>query len=396
MTLALREQPVISEASVPSVGSLGGDVLLNGGAMTQTRTSYATAVAVQKPRILASVQRRLIEEADLAGEDFFYGWGTGNDKIEGGSIDLALAAVRCWGNCAVELLPVVETAHAWIFTAAFVDLETGFTLSRQFRQSKSSKVFGKHDEERKMDIRFQIGQSKAIRNVVLNAVPRSLTNGAMDQAKAGVRAKLEKFIEDKGLPAAVQMVLRGLAKHGVTEERVLSKVAVANKTAVTIDHLISLRGDLAALDAGRDWPAELFPDPKAPPAGGLADRLKDKAPAATDAEGDQRTEDEIAEAARLAANNPPNYPVPSDEPEQAAPAAAQADAPTYQQLRERITDYAPSTGLESPDAALPILDGFIRAEFGKGSKAATPVIWNAVPADQRAAFVAGLKQRAWK
>lgn len=277
MTLALREQPqVIGEASAPSVGSVAGDVMLNGGAMTQTRGSYATAVAVQKPRVLAAVQRRLGEEADLAGEDFFYGWGDKNDRIEGGSIDLALAAVRCWGNCAVELLPVVETATAWIFTAAFVDLETGFTLSRQFRQSKSSKVFGKHDEERKMDIRFQIGQSKAIRNVVLNAVPRSLTNGAMEQAKAGVRSKLEGFINTNGLPAATQMVLRGLAKHGVNEERVLSKVGVANKTAITIDHLIVLRGDLAALDAGRDWPSELFPEAKAE-AGNLADRLAPKA-----------------------------------------------------------------------------------------------------------------------
>ena len=29
-----------------------------------------------------------------------------------------------------------ETPDAWIFTGHFIDLETGFTLSRQFRQSK--------------------------------------------------------------------------------------------------------------------------------------------------------------------------------------------------------------------------------------------------------------------
>lgn len=222
-------------------------------------TAHATAVAVQIPRRLPDVLRRLEEEAALAGEDFYYGWGAGKDKIEGASVKLAMAAVRCFGNSAVEMMPIQELPDSWVFTAVFVDLETGFTLSRQFRQSKGWKVFGKHDAERKDDIRFQIGQSKAVRNVVLNALPVSLIDRAMEKAKEGVKVRLQQYINDKGLPAATDLVFRALAKQGVVEQRVLDRLGIAAKTAVEIDHLVMLRGDLAALEKGQERADALFP-----------------------------------------------------------------------------------------------------------------------------------------
>jgi hypothetical protein len=244
--------------------------LPGGQVATRVQGSYVTAVAVQKPRTLPTVQRRLEEEATLAGESFYYGWAAGGERIEGPSVKLAMAAVRCWGNCSVELRPVQETHDAWVFTAAFVDYETGFTLERQFRQAKSWKVHGRHDEARKEDIRFQIGQSKAIRNVVLNALPIGLIDRALDIAKDGARAKLEKFIagidakqgKGKGLVQAVDMVLKGLAKHGVKEDTVLRKLEIADRKAIDLDRLLILRGDLAALDSGEARGEELYPATK--------------------------------------------------------------------------------------------------------------------------------------
>src|ERR1700733_12715611 len=150
-------------------GEAAQDHLAQGRSIQRVQTGYCTAVAVQKPRSLVVVKKRLDEEAALAGEDFFYGWGAGKDRVEGPSVGLAMAAVRCWGNCAIEALPVQDLGDSWVFTSAFIDLETGFTLTRQFRQSKKWTVHGKMDGERKDDVRFQIGQSKSARNVALNA-----------------------------------------------------------------------------------------------------------------------------------------------------------------------------------------------------------------------------------
>lgn len=242
-------------------------------------TGYATAIAVQKPRSLAEVSRRLNEEATLAGEAFYYGWGAGKDRIEGASIKLANAAVRCYGNCAIEMAPLQETHDAWIFTAMFIDLETGFTLPRQFRQSKKWVVYGKHDEARKEDIRFQIGQSKAIRNLVLNAMPIGLIDQAMEVAMSGARKKLEAYIAGidkaqgagKGLVQAVDMVMKGLAKHSAKEEAVLLKIGVAERKGIDLDRLLMLRANLTALDNGEVRVEELYPPTKTDT---LADRME--------------------------------------------------------------------------------------------------------------------------
>lgn len=227
--------------------------------LQQVKTTYTTALAVQKPRDLMVVHKAIQAEAALAGESFYYGWGSGSDKIEGPSIKLAMAAARCYGNAAVDMLPVQELDDSWIMTAVFVDLETGFTLTRQFRQSKNSKVHGKHDAERKDDMRFQIGQSKAVRNVVVNAVPEFLIDAAIESAKSGVRKKIEAFVGKNGVAAAIDMVVKGLKKHGVQEIDILEKCKVAEIKAISVDHIVMLRGDLYALDNGQEYASTLFP-----------------------------------------------------------------------------------------------------------------------------------------
>lgn len=222
---------------------------------------YTTAMRVDRKRDVNDVLRRLLEEANLAGEDFYYGWGVGKDAIEGPSQELAHALARCWGNCVVEPLPMSETPDAWVFTARFVDLETGFTIARQFRQSKKWTVHGKMDAERKDDIRFQIGQSKAARNVVLKALPSWIVTQALTKAKEGVRKKIESLIASRGLVFAIDAACAALAKAGVTEDRLLAKLGVAARGGLNVDHLVTLKGDLAAILAGRERAETIFPAP---------------------------------------------------------------------------------------------------------------------------------------
>lgn len=240
-------------------GDMEATALVSQQTMMQTRSSYSTAMQVQRPRSLAKVEKALLDEARHAGESFYYGWGAGGNKVEGPSQELAHAMARCWGNCAVEPGAIQETADSWIVPAGFVDLETGFTLVRQFRQSKKWTVHGKFDAERKDDVRFQIGQSKAARNVILKALPKWLANKAMEEAKAGVRKKIEDYINRNGLPAAVDYTIKTLEKEGVKEERVLLKFELADRRGLTIDHLVTLKGDIHAIQNGLDWPDALFP-----------------------------------------------------------------------------------------------------------------------------------------
>lgn len=283
----------------------------------QVKNRYTTAMSVQKVRNLPDVDRRANEEAAMLGADSFYAWGQGKDRVEGPSVKLAMALVRIYGNCAVDLDEVQESRDAWIFTARFVDLETGFTLSRQFRQSKTWTVYGKFDEARKEDIRFQIGQSKATRNVILNALPSWLVSHAIDRAKGGVRDAIERAIADPkiGMEKVIDKAIRVLGELGVPENRILATMGRSLKGALTVEDLVVLQGNAAALKSGSESVDVLFPvkeenpaEPVGTRAQSLVDEIKAKngdkpaEPNPEPAPGDAERKAKIAEQARKSKN----------------------------------------------------------------------------------------------
>lgn len=250
--------------------------VIQGGPTTNFNTSalsreYYTARTIGIPRNLNRSRKGFLAEANIAGEAFFYIWDNkkddkakGGDKtkkkpVEGPSIDCAMAGLRNWGNVAQEMMPLQEERDSWIMTARIIDLETGFTTERQFRQSKNWTVYGNFDAARKEDIRFQIGQSKAIRNCALNFLPSWYIAAAMIAAKDGVRNRILKYIQDHGKDSAISHVLHGLAKHGVTEAAILHKFEFASLSGFDVDEIIVLRSDLAALDSGHESADVLFP-----------------------------------------------------------------------------------------------------------------------------------------
>jgi hypothetical protein len=244
--------------------------------LQQVKTPYVTAVQVQRARDMVQVEKDFLYEASQLDENAFYAWGEGKDHVEGPSIELALAAVRCYGNCAVDQGPVEETYDAYIFTSYFIDLERGTTLPRKFRQSKDWKVYGRLDDERKADIRFQIGQSKANRNVILNGFPHWLMARGIEVAKRGVRTKIEEFIEKNSIEAARQRVLASLLKVGVDEPRVLAKLGRSGVGGITVEDLVRLQGDFRAIEAGAEPAATLFPKTEEEKVAGRSQDLKER------------------------------------------------------------------------------------------------------------------------
>jgi hypothetical protein len=171
--------------------------------------------------------------------------------------------------------PVQQDAEAWYFTHWFVDLETNVATPRQWREGKRSVVDGKMDEERKMQVRFNRGQSKNIRNLIVHAIPEWLVNKAIAEAKGGVRSKIEQFIEKNSLAAAQEYVVKALSRHGVTAEQILAKTMRDKVEGLDVDDIVSLNGDLKAIESGSENAATLFPTGRTEPAKmDLKDKLK--------------------------------------------------------------------------------------------------------------------------
>ncbi len=222
----------------------------------QTKNRYVTAMQVIKPRNLNRVISKCVEEASIAGEEFIYSWKQGGSIIEGLTIGAALSIVRNFGNSFVDV-EIEERETAYIFTAYFCDLETGFNLSRSFRQNKASPKTkqGKdiYEGERGTDIIFQIGQSKAIRNVILNAVPRWLATKVLDEAKNNAMATINNMGEVK----ARDMILRKIANLKVD----LPRVEAIYGKAKSWDKikLVQLSSALRSLENGYEDEETLFP-----------------------------------------------------------------------------------------------------------------------------------------
>jgi hypothetical protein len=213
------------------MGSDAGALLAGGATLQRMGTGYQSAIRVQMPRDIERVRDAVIKEAAMAADSFFYFWqqktrvkdADGNWKeeladIEGPSIQGAMIMIRNWGNCACPIELVQDAPQHWILKSTFIDFETGFNLERLFRQRKAA-MKGDYEPERQMDIAFQVGQSKAQRNVVDKAMPIWLVEAAMEAAKAAALAKSDAQIAKK-----TQAAIKAFGKRGVTQEMLEARV----------------------------------------------------------------------------------------------------------------------------------------------------------------------------
>jgi len=246
-------------SGLPDEMSAGEKMLIEGKSLQKIQTTYTTAIAVQKPRSIARVAHNVLEEAKLAGASFYYGWTAktknGPVRIEGPSIDLAMCLARHYGNCAIDI-EGTETPTHFMLKGIFIDLESGFTCPRLFRQRKTQSLGGKmeKDADRQEDIVFQIGQSKAIRNAIIRAMPAWLIEQAIEMAK---QAELGK-IKPENIHLARTRVLNFFAPYGITPERIEAKMG-RKVDDWTAQDIVDLRGMATALKEGRVSAEELFP-----------------------------------------------------------------------------------------------------------------------------------------
>ena len=245
-----------------------------GNTMQRTQTAYTTAVSVQHPRSIAKIAHNMMEESRMAGKSFYYRWQVnskdGKKTVEGPSIDMTMALLRYYGNIALEL-EVDETPTHYLFKATVIDLESGMSSPRLFRQRKNQSMGGKMENDRQEDIVFQIGQSKAIRNAIRNVMPGWLVEKCLDIA---TEAELNKAGKENIIFARAK-VLEFFAGFGVAPDRIEAE-RTRPVDQWTPQDIVDLRGMATALKEGRIGPEELFPQIKKP-----AEEIKDPEPVAS-------------------------------------------------------------------------------------------------------------------
>jgi len=185
------------------------------------------AQPVAQKRDLVQIRQNLKTQAAFAGEDWSYRFpvrqqGGGTSYIEGPSIKLAMNVAREFGNCSTEVREI-DVGDAWVFYARFTDIETGFSTERSYHQRKGQQSLKTKDVDRSLDIAYQIGQSKAIRNVIVNALG-IYCDFAFNEARNSLVNDIGKDLEGWR-----SRTLKGLAQKGYPIERVERAIGRAAK-----------------------------------------------------------------------------------------------------------------------------------------------------------------------
>lgn len=250
--------------------------------------SVITAQKVAIPRNLERISAKLKVLCKMNGPRYMYSWSVKDrqnnrmQEISGPTVKLANDLAREYGNCWVGVDEVVDTPTHWQFMGKFVDLETGFTYCRPFQQAKDKNVGGgMRDAGRRDDLIYQIGASKAIRNVIVNALS-TFTEYMMEESDS----RLIDFVNTEA-DKANEFIDGILYEKDINIKRVEAVVGRTRKEWTDRD-LVRVLMELRGVKDGLSNPDELYPTGEAAETV-MATKQADKADVAPAEEGKAET-----------------------------------------------------------------------------------------------------------
>lgn len=285
MDRTTTQDPMRSTLDVGGAGfnEVGEGGVEQGRAMTtyepQGQQHFIVAQHVPVKRSYASLRQRMAALASAAGHRYYYGWEVKDKRtgrktwIEGPTIKLANDLAREFGNCSVDVRAQDHGTY-WIFYARFVDLETGSNYARAFQQRKSQSM-GMEDNARATDIVFQIGQSKAIRNVIVNVL-QTFADEVLEAAKNSLLKRIGDNVE-----GAKKWILGELERLAIDRKRVET---IYGRTAEnwTVPNMAKIYAELQSIADGMMmaddvYPVDAKPEEGNPNAGGGGEPPKEEA-----------------------------------------------------------------------------------------------------------------------
>ena len=215
------------------------------------------ALKVEVARSAAATRATISEMAMLLGERGFYRWPVKNRKkgttdwVEGVSIKGAMALVKAYKNCRVACPVIVDLGSHWRFHAVFIDFENGIEIERSFIQRKSGGTMG-DDAARREDMAFQIGLSKAERNVVVNALELE-ADVLLEECRGAIVDRVGRDIEHYR-----RTIVERANERGIDLARIEAVAGRPVKDWLGTD-MVRIIGMMAAIRDGMATAEETFP-----------------------------------------------------------------------------------------------------------------------------------------
>lgn len=382
-----------------------GELQPAGVTAIQQTNRETTARRIAVPRDPGKIFAQINAFAGQFGDQYVYSWQVKNrrenrmDTIEGGTIKLANMLLRAYGNAQADC-DISETRTHYIFKAWFIDFESGMSMSRLFQQRKSQNA-GMADADRQADIIFQIGQSKAIRNVILNSLSDFAAH-AIEQSKAGL---VKKFASDEAREKAhafIEMCQDRFDISGIAVDAVVGRA----RREWTIPNLARAYMLMRGVYDGLTSPEEAFPTDE-----GASEILSEKAAETQEVRSGAERKKPAAKKATAKDDPPKEEPKAEEQPDTKAPApeaekqaapqfketkiekikAAYFDAEDFETIQAIRADVAANGYNEAPGIAKAYEDAMARVKKANAAKAAKAGEVDHVEQEQAAEVDADMK-----
>ena len=177
----------------------------------------------------------------------------GGTPIIGPSIRFAEAVKQSFGNCRAEaFVSGVNKVEGWVeATAVFLDLESN-TATKVSRRRRITDKYGKIYKDDMVIVTSNAACAVAMRECILQAVPKPLWRGAFEKVNNIVRGDAKTLVERR------TRAVSAFAAFGIDPEKVFALISVKGMEDITLDHLPELFAAYQAIKNGEETVESMF------------------------------------------------------------------------------------------------------------------------------------------
>lgn len=225
----------------------------------QQRAEYDIQITTAKryPRDLTRVKNNCIALVTMdkeIAESCRYALPRGGKTLSGPSVHMARIIVQQYGNVRVESRVKQITDKQIISEAVCFDLETNYAVKVEVRRSIIGK-FGRFNDDM-ITVTGNASNAIALRNAVLNVIPKGLTDIIYKSAMQMITGDLTD--ETKLIAARKKAIDYFKDTYNVEEKQLLKAMGLSSVNQIKAEQIADLRGMIQSLKDGDSTVEEMF------------------------------------------------------------------------------------------------------------------------------------------
>lgn len=212
------------------------------------------ATAHKFPRSIKRFRQEALAMVTLneqIAESCIYALPRGDKTVEGPSARFAEVVASAWGNCRAGARVVSDQGNFVTAQGVFHDLERNVSIAYEVQRRITDRK-GRRFNDDMIGVTGNAASSIALRNAILKVVPKAFWDDMYQAARATVMGDFQTLANRRA------EAMKAFVALGVKPDQVLAKLGVAGVEDIGLEHLVTLRGLIAAIKEGDTTPEQEF------------------------------------------------------------------------------------------------------------------------------------------